>query len=142
MAVFIKKEYDYAIRICAYLAGHDDRKPIPLSSIASKLFISRPFATKIVYQLKQFAIINTVQGKDGGIFLNHPADEISFYDVLHAMGFDSSLNECLVKPEQCPLVEACKIHDFFAWQQNELMEKLKATVISTYAFDDRDLKKN
>lgn len=142
MAVFIKREYDYAIRICAYLAGHYTQKPIPLSSIASKLFISRPFATKIVYQLKKLAIINTVQGKDGGVFLNRPPEQLSFYDVLDAMGFDSSLNECLVNPGICPLVADCKIHDFFARQQNELLEKLKTTVISKYAFDDRDLIKN
>ena len=69
MNTFIKREYDYAIRICAYLAGRDDVTPVPLPLVAKILYITKPFATKIVHQLKKAGITGSAQGKMGGIFL-------------------------------------------------------------------------
>jgi DNA-binding IscR family transcriptional regulator len=52
LVFFVKREYDSAIRICAYLAGNYRKGPISISQIFEKLFINRSFATKIVFQLK------------------------------------------------------------------------------------------
>ncbi len=139
MVSFIKREFDYALRICAYLAGNFNQRPIPLSHISRKLFITRGIAHKIVHQLKKSDIIKTVQGKQGGIFLNRPPEEVSIYDVLHAMGFNATLNECVKRPQICPLVVACKIHLFFVEQEEELINKWKEQKIADFAFSDRDL---
>jgi DNA-binding IscR family transcriptional regulator len=56
LVFFVKREYDYAIRICAYLAGNYRKGPIFISQISEKLFITRPFAIKSVFQLKNRTI--------------------------------------------------------------------------------------
>ena len=139
MISFIKREFDYALRICAYLAGNFNRKPIPLSAISRKLFITRAIAHKIVHQLKKSDIIKTVQGKQGGIFLNRPPDQLSIFDVLQAMGFNATLNECVRKPQICPLVVTCKIHLFFIEQEEDLINRWKSHKIAEFAFSDEDL---
>ena len=135
----IKREYDYAIRICAFLAGSYGKGPIPISVISRRLYISKPFTTKIAYKLKSAGLITTVQGKVGGAKLARDPRTISIYDVLEAMGFDAALNECLRADHFCPLLATCKIHLFFGQQQELLMDNFKRAKISDFAFTESDL---
>jgi Rrf2 family nitric oxide-sensitive transcriptional repressor len=139
MAVFIKREYDYAIRICAYLGAYYDDGLKSVSQISKKLLITLPFATKIVHQLKKKNLIDTVQGKYGGIRLKRSPQNVSIFDVLHAVGFDSSINECIRIPGICPLSATCKIHRFFNEQETKLIEALKNAKIYDFAIYDEDL---
>ncbi len=142
MNVFVKREYDYAIRICAYLAGQPSKTPVSLRVLSQKLAISRPFASKIIFKLKKKNIINTVQGKQGGVFLRANPQTLSFYDILVAMDFDSTLNECVSNPQICPLITVCKIHLFFVRQEAKLLGTLKDQKISDYIFSDQELDKH
>jgi len=139
MNTLIKREYDYAIRICAYLAGNYPKRHIPISEISKKLFISKPFTTKIIYRLKNSGIIETIQGKNGGAYLKHPPDKLSVLDILTAMGYDSTLNACLRDPEICPLIDKCKIHLFFAEEEAKLLKSFRSKKISEFAIHDDEL---
>jgi Rrf2 family protein len=138
LVFFVKREYDYAIRICAYLAGNYQKGPLPISQISRKLFITRPFATKIVFQLKNNNIVQTVQGKQGGVYLNQPPQSLSVFTVLESMGHAEPISECILRDNFCPLPAPCKIHSFFIDQENYLIHQLKSKTIADLAFDDRD----
>ena len=139
MTSFIKREYDYAIRICAYLAGREDKSPVPLPRVAKVLYVSKPFATKIVHQLKNSGITGSVQGKTGGIYLKKDPAKLSLFAILEAMGFNLSLNECIKDHRHCPLVKFCHIHDFFVEAELELFGRFKTKMISELAIRDQDL---
>jgi len=139
MTSFIKREYDYAIRICAYLAGRYGKKPMPLPQVAKVLYISKPFATKIVHQLKNSGITGSVQGKTGGIFLKKDPEKLSLFSILEAMGFNSTLNECIKDHHHCPLIKFCHIHDFFVEAELELFGRFKNKMISELVIRDKDL---
>ena len=139
MAVFIKREYDYAIRICAYLANFHDKEHKSVPTVAKKLYLTIPFTTKIVHQLKNGNIIETVQGKYGGIKLLTPPQKLSIFDILNAMGFDMTVNECLKNPKICPLAATCKIHRFFISQEEMLINNLKSAKIIDFAIDSKTL---
>ena len=141
MTVFIKREYDYAIRIVAYVANFFPDKHVAVPEIAKQLFLTVPFTTKIVHQLKKGKIVDTVQGKYGGIKLVKSPERISFFDVLNAMGFDITINECLKNPTICPLVANCKIHRFFGEQELTLIDNLKSALISDFIITEQQLSK-
>jgi Rrf2 family protein len=138
LVFFVKREYDYAIRICAYLAGNYQKGPLSISQISKKLFITRPFATKIVFQLKNSNIVQTVQGKQGGVYLNHPPQALSLFTILEGMGHVETVSECIQRDNFCPLPAPCKIHSFFINQENFLLDQLKSKTIAELAFDDAD----
>jgi Rrf2 family nitric oxide-sensitive transcriptional repressor len=142
MNSLIKREFDYAIRICAYLAGKKGQGPVSISQISQKLFITRPFATKIVYRLKQYKILNTTQGKEGGVSLNANPETLSVYNILEAIGFDGSINERLKVPGFCPLVKTCKIHSFFIGQEKILLQSFKNKMIQDFVILESDLIQN
>ncbi len=136
MNSYITKEVDYAIRICAYLAGYYQQGPIPVSKISQRLYITKPFATKIIYQLRLAHIVASIQGKNGGIYLAQNPAELSMQAVLQAMEFNTALNECLQIEDVCPLSGMCKIHHFFAKQQNSLTQSFRQQMIADFAFTD------
>lgn len=139
MLALIKREYDYAIRICAYLAGRPTQKPVSVSLIAKALAITRPITTKVVHKLIKKGVIGSVQGRYGGIYLLKDGNELSILDILKAMDYDSTLNECLLNPAICPLVSACKIHLFFLEQEQRLLEEFNKKKIAEFAIHDGDL---
>ncbi len=133
MNPFIKREYDYAIRICAFLAGQEPGKAIPLSRIVKVLAIPKPFATKITHKLKKAQVTATVRGKAGGIFLKKEPRTLSVLDILKAMSFDSTLNECIYHHDICPLVGICHIHNFFREQERRLLDSFEDKKIADLA---------
>ncbi|APF19834.1 RrF2 family transcriptional regulator [Caldithrix abyssi] len=135
----IKREYDYAVRICAYLAGQKRNKAIPISRIAELLSITKPFANKIIFQLRKAGIIDSVQGRYGGIYLKRNPKELSVLDILNAMEFNSIINECLRTPGICPIIGFCKIHIFFSELQEILIKRLKEKMISDLVIHDYEL---
>jgi Rrf2 family protein len=139
MNVLIKRDQDYAIRICAYLAGRPDREPVSLSRTSKLLYISRPFASKIVFQLRKSGIIGTVQGKNGGLYLLKSPDELSIYTILEAMNFNSTLNECIRNHNICPRIGECSIHLYFREQEAVLIKSFKDKKIAEFAIYNKDL---
>ena len=139
MAAFIKREYDYAIRICAYLVSFYKKEYKSVPEISKKLYLTVPFTTKIVHQLKNNNILETIQGKYGGIRLKVSPEKLTFYDILYAMGFDMTINECIKNPSICPLVENCKIHLFFLSQEYMMIKNLKNATINDFKITDAEL---
>ncbi len=139
MLFSLKKEYDHAIRICGFLAGHYDQpEPIPVRRLAAGLLVSRPFATKIVYQLRVGGIISSEQGKYGGVRLKRPPETITLYDVLEAMGMGRMISECVLEEDFCPLPAPCKIHGFFMEQEARLVKVFQSRKIADFAFTEED----
>lgn len=142
MYYLTKRDYDYAIRICAYLAGSGEKSHFSIQQLSLKLLITKPFTTKIVYQLKQYNILNTTRGKNGGVFLAIKPEELSLFQVFEAMGLAKSVSSCISVDGFCPLPPPCSIHSFFIEQENEIIEKLKMSTINSFAFSDNDIKQH
>lgn len=110
-----------------------------MPEIARILFISQPFATKIIHRLKKENIVGTYQGRSGGIFLKRDPGSISFWDILQAMGFNGTVNECVQNPRICPLVTRCKIHLFMEAQERTFFQNLKDASIADFAYTENEL---
>ncbi|MDA3859817.1 MAG: Rrf2 family transcriptional regulator [Melioribacteraceae bacterium] len=135
-----KKEYDYAIRICAYLAGSGVEANYSITELATKLLISKPFTTKIVYQLKKSNILITTRGKKGGVSLAIDPNNLTVFQVYESMGLAKTVSSCISVEGFCPLPPPCSIHQFFINHENEIINKLKQTTINNFSFSDKDIK--
>lgn len=138
MSDFIHREADYAIRIIAYIAGVD--RQVKISELTDSIFLSKPTIVKITHQLKKCGILNTKTGRYGGLSLGADIKILSLYDILVCMGFKSSLNICIDKPEECRLNPICDITTFFAELQADLILKLQNAKIKDFIFDEKSIK--
>ncbi len=134
MNTLISREQDYALRIVAFLASRKDNTPIPIKEISKKLVISKGFAAKIVHKLKVKKILETTQGKFGGVILKKDPSKLSLLDVLKVVGFNSRLNACLYEDYVCPFEDTCKFHSFFINLERQILDTLKNKYISEFKF--------
>ncbi|GEM_PF-633651 len=140
MLFLFKREFDFAIRICAYLGGYYQKELIPINLLSTKLYITKPFTTKLVYKLKQAGILGTEQGINGGVYLKVKPSDLSLFDILSSVGLSKTISECITEDDFCPLPAPCKIHSFFMAEETKLINKLRKTKISKFIFRDNDLK--
>ncbi|NLY26278.1 MAG: Rrf2 family transcriptional regulator [Alcaligenaceae bacterium] len=99
---------DYAIRLLMYAGNHPDRL-CTIAEIAQAHGISEPHLMKVTHRLAQRGWIETVRGKNGGLRLAMPADQINLGAVVRDTENDLTLVECLGRANTCYLAGNCTL---------------------------------
>ena len=107
----------YGLRAVIKLAQQEDRKPISISTIAAEEQISPEFLEQIFYKMKKSGIIKSTRGPGGGFSLAKDLDEISFADILDAVGEPVTLSPCSTAgtKKDCPRTDKCEAYAI--WQE-------------------------
>ncbi|MBT6120382.1 Rrf2 family transcriptional regulator [bacterium] len=111
---------DYAIRIIFSLSNSDEGKTMPV--LSDELLIPYNHLTKIVQALAKAEIVQTRQGKFGGIYLAKTPESISFKDVITLMEGPIKLSDCITDASFCELKASCKIKGVFGKLQKQINE--------------------
>jgi Rrf2 family nitric oxide-sensitive transcriptional repressor len=100
---------DFSLRVLMYLALHPDRRPT-IAEVSSSYGISKNHVMKVVYELGVAGYIETVRGKNGGMRLARPSEDIVLGEVVRRTETDMALVPCF-DPINAPCVisPACKL---------------------------------
>ncbi|MGQ9365092.1 Rrf2 family transcriptional regulator [Azospirillum sp. ST 5-10] len=93
---------DYALRLLMFLAVQRDGLPT-ISEIAGVYGISKNHLMKIAHQLGLGGYIETVRGRNGGLRLGRPAEQIRIGDVVRYTERDLALVDCMGASDGTPL---------------------------------------
>lgn len=106
----LTRQTNYAIRILMYCAANNDRlSRIP--EIASAYGVSELFLFKILQPLVENRLVETVRGRNGGVRLGRPADDITLFDVVRVTEENFAMAECFENDAtECPLVDSCSLN--------------------------------
>ena len=100
---------DYSLRVLLYLAAKPEAAAT-ITEIAEYYNISRNHLVKVVHSLGINEFITTSRGKNGGIRLARPADEILLSDVVRKTEPDLNLLECFdPQTDQCVISPTCRL---------------------------------
>ncbi|MDX3893888.1 Rrf2 family transcriptional regulator [Pusillimonas sp.] len=97
---------DYAMRLLMYVGSHPDRL-CTISEVARAYGISEPHLMKVTHRLSQHGWLETVRGKNGGMRLAMPPQDIRLGAVVRDTEADLALVECLGPNNSCTLVGGC-----------------------------------
>jgi len=127
----LTRQTNYAIRILMYCgANQGNLSRIP--EIASAYGLSELFLFKILQPLVEHKLVETVRGRNGGVKLGRPADQITLFDVVRVTEDNFAMAECFeTDTADCPLVDSCAL--------NEALRKALGAffdVLSGYTIDD------
>lgn len=94
---------DYAIRVLLHVGARDEGSLSSIAEIAAVYDISKSHLMKVVQDLGQAGFLTTVRGRNGGLKLGRPAEEISIGQIVRRteQGFD------LVDCSACIIAPAC-----------------------------------
>lgn len=107
----LTRQTNYAIRILMYCAANPERlSRIP--EIAAAYGVSELFLFKILQPLVENGLVETVRGRNGGVRLGRPADDITLFDVVRVTEDNFAMAECFEKDaSDCPLVDSCALNE-------------------------------
>ncbi|MES0871094.1 transcriptional regulator, BadM/Rrf2 family [Pseudovibrio denitrificans] len=103
----LTQQTNYAVRALMYCAANPD-KPSKVAEIAASFSMSETHLFKIMKVLVDADLMKTIRGRNGGIVLPRPAEQISVGQVVRATEESFLLAECFDSGRQdCPLVNHC-----------------------------------
>ena len=132
----LTRSADYAFRIVVYLASKEATDTMP--NIATQLQIPYNNVIKLVSKLGKANIIETKQGKWGGICLARAADQINMLEVVHAIEGPVNLSSCLTDRNFCFLIGDCKLEHAFMELQTMMNSFLQNKTIMELKIPEKD----
>ena len=100
---------DYSLRVLLYLAVKPE-ETATISEITDYFKISRNHLVKVVHNLGIHGFLLTSRGKNGGIKLARPAEEILLSDVVLKTEPDMELLECFnPQRDNCVVSQTCRL---------------------------------
>lgn len=114
---------DYAMRLLMYVGRHPERL-CTIAEIARAYEISEPHLMKITHRLAQRGWIETVRGKNGGMRLAHPPEQINLGAVVRDTENDLALVECFTPGNSCNLKGQCGLSAILEEALQKFMQHL------------------
>jgi len=104
---------DLGLRLLMYLALHKDEL-LTLRQVSDQFGISKNHLVKISHQLTKTGLIESVQGRNGGVRLARAAETISVEAALRATEDNFDLVECFdTARNHCVISGSCKLSAVF-----------------------------
>lgn len=98
---------DYALRTLMYLAANRGQL-VTIQDIADVHSIAKNHLTKVVHQLGQLGIVETVRGRNGGLQLGKEPAQINIGALVRRTEPDFFMAECFDRDKNtCVLAPAC-----------------------------------
>jgi Rrf2 family transcriptional regulator, iron-responsive regulator len=126
----LTRQTNYAIRILMYCAANKGNlSRIP--EIAAAYEVSELFLFKILQPLVENGFVSTVRGRNGGVQLGKPADEITLFDIVRVTEDNFAMAECFEADADCPLIDSCALNEALRKALGAFFE-----VLEGYTIDD------
>jgi Rrf2 family transcriptional regulator, nitric oxide-sensitive transcriptional repressor len=125
---------DYALRTLIYL-GVSDKNIITINDVADSYGISKNHLMKVVQELSAQGYIAATRGRNGGIKLNCPSDQINIGDLVRKFEQGSNLVECFGDNNQCVITPACQLKNMFSGAMNQFFVYLEQYTLADLICD-------
>ncbi|MBK4715979.1 MULTISPECIES: nitric oxide-sensing transcriptional repressor NsrR [Tenebrionibacter/Tenebrionicola group] len=129
---------DYGLRALIYMASLPEGCMTSISEVAEVYNVSRNHMVKIINQLSKAGYVTAVRGKNGGIRLGKPAQEIRVGDVVRDME-PLSLVNC--SHEFCNITSACRLKLALSGAVQSFLHELDKTTLADLVVENKPLYK-
>src|SRR5262245_50085067 len=123
---------DYSLRLLLYLAAHPDRA-VALQEISQAYGVSHHHLVKVSQRLIARGLVSSVRGRNGGLRLARPAEEINIGKLVRSTEPHMNLVECFDKETNtCPIDGACGLKGMLRQAQTSFLSVLDAHTIADF----------
>lgn len=136
----LTRQTNYAFRILMYCASNSGQlSRIP--EIASAYSVSELFLFKILQPLVEAGLVETVRGRNGGVRLGKPAEDITLFDVVRVTEESFAMAECFENDAaECPLIDSCNLNAALREALNAFFSVLAKHTIADLAKNRVDMR--
>jgi len=134
--VEITRRTDYAIRLLLELV-RSGGGPLSVRELAERQQVPYAFARSVQRDLVSAGFVTTIRGAKGGAVLGKGADEVTLYDVVHAIQGEPTVAVCASHPEWCAMSGTCTVHGVWCEADEMLGEFLKSKTLAGLSVRER-----
>jgi len=134
MKIF-RKETDYAVRTLLYLAMRGGEKYIPATTLSQELGLPMNFLRRICSTLIKAKILDTREGKNGGVKLVKNPAAISVLQLIELFDGKTELADCTFRKKLCPNRKTCVLRKRILGIENILNREFAALTLQTLIDD-------
>jgi Rrf2 family protein len=124
---------DYGVRVMVHLATRPHGDRVKTAELARETDVSQVFLSKVIQRLSRSGLIQVARGKEGGVRLIRPAQEVTLLDVVEAMEGPIRLNLCLASGHLCNRQDWCAPHFVWAEAQKAMTDVLRRASMAELA---------
>ena len=103
----------YGLRAIVDIARAYGKNPAKRKDIAKKQEISSSYLENILLILRNYKIVETTRGVNGGYVLSRAPSNITVYEIINALEGPLSLTDCVDEPASCNRTSSCATR--FVW---------------------------
>lgn len=129
---------DYGLRALIYMASLPPEQMTNISQVTEVYAVSRNHMVKIINQLSKEGFVKASRGKNGGLVLGMPADQIRIGDVIRALE-PLSLVNC--NSGFCHITAACRLKTVLSKAVEAFLYELDQCTIADLLEDNPPLYK-
>ena len=135
----VTKRTNIAMRVLMFCAANAGRLATK-AEIAEKCNASENHLAQVINQLAQLGYLHTQRGRNGGLSLGRPADEIVIGDVFRVLESPVPLAECFADVDNtCPLIDACRLRTALAEAVEAFYASLDPITLDSLICSNHDL---
>lgn len=131
----INRQTDYAIRLILYLAQQEEGARVSTTEVRKEMQIPPALAQRIVADLARGEFIQTYPGRDGGLVLARPSEEINLRQIVEHFEGKFFISDCLVDKGNCPFDNKCPVRFRWAKLQSQMVLELEQITFKELAQD-------
>lgn len=128
----LDKFTDYALRVLITLAIKSPAR-MPTSEIAGIFSLSENHLSKVATQLVREGFVIAERGRNGGLTLARPAEDITLGAVVRAMKRGQPVVECFGPDKSCLILPACGLRGPLAEAQEAFFATLDRYTLANAA---------
>ena len=124
----LNRQTDYAVRVILALAKREPGVRLSSGEIQREMLIPLAFMPRIVAKLASAGLLATHPGRDGGLELPRPAEQITLCDVVDAFEGPIRLSACLQArgEDDCPFRADCPVRSKWGRVQAAMLHEMMA----------------
>lgn len=135
----INRQTDYAIRIILCLSKAKAGSRLSSKDIQQNMLIPKTLNPRIVAELARAGFIYTYPGRDGGVELSIPSEEITLWDIVDLFEGPLHISECLLHGQECSFEEGCSVRLRWKALHNVIRQELQKVSFSDLARDEQEM---
>ncbi|WP_292289771.1 Rrf2 family transcriptional regulator [Marivita sp.] len=135
----VTKRTNIAMRVLMFCATNTGRL-VTKAEIAKRCNASENHLAQVINQLAQLGYLHTQRGRNGGLSLGRPAEEITIGDVFRVLEAPVPVAECFADVDNtCPLTEACRLRTALSDAVEAFYRSLDPITLDALICENHDL---
>lgn len=133
----LSKACEYAIKAVLYLAQQSKKDALTsVKEISFEIDSPVAFTAKVMQQLAKEGIVKSIQGSQGGFFIDKKAlADLNLLKIVYAIDGDGLIHNCILGLKECSEYNPCPLHPKFKMVRSQIAHLLQTSYVATLSDD-------